>query len=310
MRCLVLGPTWWQRAAFSDLALFTNRVDVQVEVLVPQKCHLASLEMGQKSFLNYLHCQSRLLKIPKEFLNSQAARFLPVPSTFALRAEPCFFHTLLLPKAWTMPSSLHSCISVLLQTHKVGLGHVQTCPCFQVGGPFPSSTVLTGQQQCQSQNHSSSSLLFTHNAFNLCLPFPLLSGVTLTGKSRISMPVPEFACRALRTPQQPSLCMGFLVICSQKRNSRRLCDMVFLYDPWQYQWSPVGKIPAGFTSSARNSGPRVLKQPSQCHLPCQDGHYCCRNRMLSMLQDRLQFTQWQAHRNLFTEESASTSPLS
>lgn len=137
MRCLVLGPTWWQRAAFSDLALFTNRVDVQVEVLVPQKCHLASLEMGQKSFLNYLHCQSRLLKIPKEFLNSQAARFLPVPSTFALRAEPCFFHTLLLPKAWTMPSSLHSCISVLLQTHKVGLGHVQTCPCFQVGGAIP-----------------------------------------------------------------------------------------------------------------------------------------------------------------------------
>lgn len=107
-------------------------------------------------------------------------------------------------------------------------------------GPFPPYTVLTGQQQHQSQNPSGSPLLFIHHTFSLFPPFPFPSGITLTGKSRISMPVPEFACRALRTPQQPSLCMGFLVICSQKRNSRRICDMDFFVRSLMVPVAPSG----------------------------------------------------------------------
>lgn len=36
------------------------------------------------------------------------------------------------------------------------------------------------------------------------------------------MPVPEFACRALRIPQHPSFCMGFLIIWRQEENTRRI----------------------------------------------------------------------------------------
>lgn len=77
----------------------TDGGDVQVEALAPCKGHLASLEIGQKSFQTCVHHQSRELGLPGGFLNSGVATLLPVLSTSAPRAGPCFLHTLLLPEA-------------------------------------------------------------------------------------------------------------------------------------------------------------------------------------------------------------------
>lgn len=73
-------------------------------------------------------------------------------------------------------------------------------------------------------------------------------------------------------------------------------------------WSPVGEIPVQFTLSASNSGPRALRQQSQCHSPCQAGHHCCRKRTLSVLQDTAGqaavHTVAGSQKSLFTEETA------
>lgn len=145
-----------------------------MEVLVPCKCHSTSSEMGQKCFQNSLHCHSRKLKIPREFLNSQAARLLPVPSAIHRGLSSAAAQSL------SDAGLVRSCTSVLLQTHKPVLG---TYRCVHVlkSGAFPSKwgphwAATTPEPESGRQLF----VILTHSAS----AFPLLPRATLSGKSR------------------------------------------------------------------------------------------------------------------------------
>lgn len=133
-----------------------------------------------------------------EFPGSQVA---PSAQRHSPRAELCCCPK---PERRRFGAFVHLSAAANTQTSP---GHIQMCPCFEVGGLSLQMGSTLGSNNARARIPLAA-LCYSYT-FSLCLPSS--SSCNTEWQVQVSTPALELVGRALRTPQQPAVCVGFLV---------------------------------------------------------------------------------------------------